>query len=76
MVMQLDQVRDEVIRVCSEEYETCQDNQTYFMAKNDTSYNVRQNIMSKMKPEFLKMKYLDSVAYILDVDGNVFINVT
>ena len=74
--MQLDQVRDEVIRVCSEEYETCQDNQTYFMAKNDTSYNVRQNIMSKMKPEFLKMKYLDSVAYILDVDGNVFINVT
>lgn len=74
--MQLDQVRDDVIRICTEEYESCKDNQTYFMSKNDTSYNVKQNIMSKMNPEYLKMKYLDSVAYILDVNGNVFINVT
>ena len=66
-------VYDEVESICKEEYQTCTEGQ-YFYAEETTSEEVKKNILSKMKPEHAKMKFLNIVACIMDINGKVFIN--
>lgn len=76
MVNDLDAIREEIVRVCTEEYEYCKDSDSYFIAKNQQAYHVRQNILSKINAEYLSERYIDSLVYILDVNGDTFINIT
>lgn len=76
MVNKLDAIREEIIRVCTEEYESCKDNDSYFIAKGQQAYYVRQHILDRINPEYLNMRYVDTLVYILDVNGDTFINIT
>lgn len=76
MVKSIDAVRDEIVEICNKEYESSKDNESYFIAKGQTSYYVKQNILSKLKPEHAKLFYIDSLLYVLDVNGDTFINIT
>ena len=76
MVNSLDAIQKEVESICKECYESCEDNNSYFIAKGDSSYNVRQYILSRLSPELAHMSLLDTAAYILDINGDTFINIT
>lgn len=69
----IQKVYDEVENICKEEYQSCTEG-NYFYAENTTADEVKQNILSKMEPEHAKMKLLDIVACIMDINGKVFIN--
>lgn len=75
MVNSLESIQKEVETICKECYESCKDNNSYFIAKGQSSYNVRQNILSKLSPENAFMGLLDTAAYILDINGDTFINI-
>lgn len=75
MVTQLDEIREEIIEFCNDSYESCKDNNTYFIAENSDAYHVKEEIIHHLPPEHAKYKFVDSLAYILDIDGKVFINI-
>lgn len=69
----IQEIYNEVESICKEEYQTCT-NEHYFYAENTTANEVKEKILSKMKPEHAKMKMLVLVASIMDINGKVFIN--
>ena len=75
MVNSLETIQKEVERICKECYESCEDNNSYFIAKGESSYNVRHHILSQLSPEFAHLSLLDTAAYVLDINGDTFINI-
>lgn len=70
----LEDIRDEVQQICEDEYTGCRERDSYIV-EGTTASSVRQNILSKLENrDMAKLKYLDMVAYVLDVDGKTIIN--
>ena len=71
----MDQLQDEIIAICDSEYEKSNDENQY-IATNDSVYNVKCNILSKLtNEEMRKTKYLDVVAYVLQFGKDVYITI-
>lgn len=71
----IDSIRDDIIAICNDEYKSCSRNNSYFIAENQEASRVKQNILSKLRPDYAKHIYVDSVSYILDLNGNTFITI-
>ena len=73
-MIDLDDVQKEVVSICEKEYGRI-DRNRYFVANNDTVYNVRQTILNQMTLEDCKKNiYLDMSVYILQAGNDVFIS--
>lgn len=64
---------NEIENICKEDYQTCKEGH-YYYAEGITSEEVKENILSKMKPENAKKKILNMLVSIMDINGKVFIN--
>lgn len=72
---EMDQLQDEIIAICDNDYEKSKDENQY-IAKDDSAYNVKCNILSKLSNEEMKKtKYLDVVAYVLQFGKDVYITI-
>lgn len=70
----LEDIREEVKQICDCEYGGSDSTDSY-VVEGETASSVRQNILSKLENrDMAKMKYLDMVAYVLDVDDKTIIN--
>lgn len=76
MVNSLESIQRKVEAICKECYESCEDNNSYFIAKGESAYDVKQNILSRLSPDIASTRLLDTAAYILDINGDTFINIT
>lgn len=68
-------VRENIIHICKDLYDSCDDDDSYFIANGKNSYDVKQDILSRILPEYAKDHLLNMVAYILDINGDTFINI-
>lgn len=75
-MVNLEKVREEAHKICVECYELCEENESYFIARGETSYEVRKNILERLSPELQHLSMLDTALYIIDVNGDVYINIT
>lgn len=75
-MVNLEKVREEAQRICEECYESCEENESYFIARGQTSYDVRKNILERLSPELQHLTMLDTALYITDVHGDTYINIT
>lgn len=73
--MNLEVIRNEVIRVCKENYEPCKDNENCFIAKGEHPYHVKQNVLSKINVDYLGTNPLNSIAYFLVYKGDTIIDI-
>lgn len=72
----LEEIQTEVYKICKECYESCEDNNSYFIVKGESSYNVRDHILAQLPQDMAHLSLLDTAAYILDINGDTFINIT
>ena len=71
----IEDIQKEVVSICDDEFGPSDGSGSYIV-ENTSSESVRQIILQKMKnQDMAKMKYLDMVAYVLDVGNQTIINI-